>query len=104
MRRCGCVRVGIVPSLVEALMSSLLHELLHDLRQRCCHLLGELKKLDKLPDEARSYHDRIVKRVERTGQIIETFLADPSLNHPLLVRNYYHDYKRLSETVFNLEA
>ena len=26
------------------------------------------------------------------------------MNHPLLVRNYYHHYKRLSELVFNLEA
>lgn len=85
-------------------MSSLLHELLHDLRQRCSHLLDELKKLNGLPAEALPYSDRIQKLVERTGMIIEQFLADPGLNHPLLVRNYYHDYKRLSESVFNLEA
>jgi hypothetical protein len=85
-------------------MSSLLHELLHDLRQRCCHLLEELKKLDRLHDEARPYRDSTEKRVERAGQLIEAILVDPGLNHPLLVRNYYHDYKRLSEMVFNLEA
>lgn len=85
-------------------MSSLLHQLLHDLRQRCGHLLEELKKLDHLKDEARQHSDQTQRRVERTGRIIEQFLADPGLNHPLLVRNYYHDYKRLSETVFNLEA
>jgi hypothetical protein len=67
-------------------------------------LLEELKKLDHLKDEARHYCDTTQKRVERTGKIIDQFLADPGLNHPLLVRNYYHDYKRLSETVFNLEA
>jgi hypothetical protein len=89
---------------VEALMSSLLHELLHDLRQRCAHLLEELKKLSGLPEEARQYCERTQKRAERAGKIIEQFLADPGLNHPLLVRNYYHDYKRLTETVFNLEA
>lgn len=85
-------------------MSSLLHELLHDLRQRCAHLLDELKKLNTLPAEARPYSERTQKLVERTGKIIEQFLADPGLNHPQLVRNYYHDYKRLSESVFNLEA
>ena len=85
-------------------MSSLLHELLHDLRQRCAHLLEELKKLDHLKDEARHYCEQTQRRVERTGRIIEQFIADPGLNHPLLARNYYHDYKRLSETVFNLEA
>jgi hypothetical protein len=89
---------------MEALMSSLLHELLHDLRQRCGHLLEELIKLSGLPEEARHYSEQTQKRVERTGKIIEQFLADPGLNHPLLARNYYHDYKRLSETVFNLEA
>lgn len=85
-------------------MSSLLSELLHDLRQRCGHLLEELRRLDRLPPEAERYRLTTEKRVERTGQIIELVLADPGLSHPLLVRNYYHDYKRLSETVFNLEA
>lgn len=85
-------------------MSSLLHELLHDLRQRCGHLLDELKKLNGLAVEARPFLERTQKLVDRTGKIIEQFLADPGLNHPLLVRNYYHDYKRLSESVFNLEA
>jgi hypothetical protein len=89
---------------MEALMSSLLHELLHDLRQRCSHLLEELRKLAGLHAEARLYRDKIEKQVERAGQVIELFIADPGLNHPLLVRNYYHDYKRLSELVFNLEA
>jgi hypothetical protein len=104
VRRRGRDRVGVVPPLVEALMSSLLHELLHDLRQRCGHLLEELRKLDKLHEEARPYRDKTEMRVERAGQHIETLLADPDLNHPLLVRNYYHDYKRLSEMVFNLES
>lgn len=85
-------------------MSSLLHELLHDLRQRCAHLFDELKKLNGLAAEARPHLERTQKLVDRTGKIIEQFLADPGLNHPLLVRNYYHDYKRLSESVFNLEA
>ena len=85
-------------------MSSLLHELLHDLRQRCGHLLEDLRKLDKLHTEAHPCRDRTAQQLERAGQIIETFLADPGLNHPLLVRNYYHHYKRLSELVFNLEA
>jgi hypothetical protein len=89
---------------VEALMSSLLHELLHDLRQRCSHLLEELRKLDKLHAEARPYRDKIERRIDRAGQLIDAFIANPDLNHPLLVRNYYHDYKRLSEMVFNLEA
>ena len=85
-------------------MSSLLHQLLHDLRQRCSHLLEELRKLDHLQDEARHYCDQTQRRVERTASIIDQFLTDPGLNHPLLVRNYYHDYKRLSEIVFNFEA
>lgn len=85
-------------------MSSLLHELLHDLRQRCAHLHEELKKLDKLHPEAQPYRVKIEQRVERVGQLIDRFLADPKINHPLLVRNYYHDYKRLAEVVFNLEA
>jgi hypothetical protein len=85
-------------------MSSLLHELLHDLRQRCGHLLEELRRLDELSPEAERYRGATEKRIERTGLLIERMLADPGLSHPLLVRNYYHDYKRLSETVFNLEA
>jgi len=85
-------------------MSSLLHELLHDLRQRCSHLREELRKLEQLHEEARPYRDNTLKRVERAENIIGALLADPDLNHALLARNYYHDYKRLSEMVFNLEA
>jgi hypothetical protein len=89
---------------VETVMSSLLYELLHDLRQRCGHLLEELRKLGSLHPEAHAYRDRTERQVERAGQVIEQYLADPDLNHPLLARNYYHDYKRLSEMVFSMEA
>lgn len=84
-------------------MSSLVHQLLHDLRQRCDHLVEELRKLDSLHEEARPYRDQTATRLTRAGSFIESLLADPDLDHPSLARNYYHRYKRLSELVFNQE-
>ena len=91
-------------------MSSLLHYFLHDLRQRCVHLQKEFQQLkdlppdEALPPEAQGYLGKWATLVERAGQLIDQLLKDPGLNHPKLVRNYYHDYKRLSELLFNIEA
>ncbi|MBL8799385.1 MAG: hypothetical protein JNM56_36215 [Planctomycetia bacterium] len=86
-------------------MAQLLHQLLYDLRQRCCHLLAELGQLSPtLAAEAVQYRDQMAARLARTGTLIEAMLADPGLQDPLLVRNYFHDYKRLSEQMHYVEA
>jgi hypothetical protein len=85
-------------------MASLLHQFLHDLRQRCAHLQKELQQLENLAREAQAYRDKWAIKVDRAGQLIDQWLGDPGLTHPRLVRNYYHDYKRLSELLFNVEA
>src|SRR5438067_74384 len=86
-------------------MALLLHQLLYDLRQRCGHLLAELGRLPAtLASEAVTYRDQMAGRLARTGALIDTMLADPGLQDPLLVRNYFHDYKRLTEQLHYVEA
>jgi len=86
-------------------MALLLHQLLYDLQKRCGHLLGELGRLPPtLAAEAVTYRDQMASRLARTGALIDTMLADPGLQDPLLVRNYFHDYKRLTEQLHYVEA
>jgi hypothetical protein len=86
-------------------MALLLHQLLYDLQKRCGHLLGELGRLPPtLAAEAVTYRDQMASRLARTGALIDTMLADPGLQDPLLVRNYFHDYKRLTEQLYYVEA
>src|SRR5438128_3094925 len=86
-------------------MALLLHQLLYDLQKRCAHLLAELGGLSpRLEAEAAGYRDQMATRLARTGALIDTMLADPGLQDPLLVRNYFHDYKRLTEQLHYVEA
>jgi hypothetical protein len=86
-------------------MAHLVHQLLYDLRQRCRHLLAELGCLSStLAAEAVTYRDEMASRLTRMGALIDAMLADPGLQDPHLVRNYFHDYKRLTEQLHHVEA
>src|SRR5262249_3303874 len=86
-------------------MALVLHQLLYDLQKRCAHLLAELGSLPPgLAPDAVTYRDQMVTRLSRTGALIDAMLADPGLQDPQLVRNYFHDYKRLTEQLHYVEA
>jgi hypothetical protein len=79
-------------------MPVLLKQLLHDLHQRYQSLRGDLAATAlSLPAEVLAYRDKIQTRVDRSIGVIEDLLLDPDLSQPLIARNIFHLYKRLSE-------
>lgn len=84
-------------------MNSLLYSFLNDLLQRCRRLNQELIDLVSLPTEVSSYREWVAKLLQSTEKRIENLLQDPDIKLTELAKNYYHDYKRLAELVWNLE-
>lgn len=78
-------------------MTTLLEQLFHDLAQRYRFLSGEVSAVSSTIPEVIAYKDRIKKQIDRSLDIIESFIDDPGLSKPELARNNYHAYKRLSE-------
>lgn len=78
-------------------MTTLLEQLFYDLAQRYRFLSGELSGISSCIPEVVQYKNRIRIKVDRSIDVIESFLDDPGLAKPELARNNYHAYKRLSE-------